>query len=973
MAVHEILRASLRLRVFVVPVRSSVIAQAPLLAAADCELTAVIGSLAIGGAERIVVDWAARVHPARRVHIVVLRDTPHEWTPPPTARITRLGGADILNRLTAIGRAIAESACLVCVCHLLTRAERAALADGGARVVPVIHNAREGWIEDAATLAGAPHVIAVSNAAADELRQHGVGAQISVIRHLPKPRRFDRDARQTFRRAWRIPDAATVVGMIGAVKPQKDYPFAIRLLRRLLDERDVYLAILGGPVGKSGREAWHAVLDAIGTAGVRGKVAMPAFVADAAAALPAFDVLLNTSRYEGTSIATLEALVNGVPVVASRVGGQGELASEGLTLVDPRAPLDTWTAAVLTALDARAPYPSWAGFPSFRLWTLAHLARPFERTDRVLFVTANLNAGGAQRSLVNLAAALRGVRFEIAVTGESTADDFRRALEAAGVVVRRTAASRDAFDHAERLVEHVCAERIGTVCFWNVDPKIKLLVMKALSFTGTAFVDVSPGPNSFDEMRRADAFARMIGFGERDFHARLDRLVVKYRGAAAPAGAGNNRRHSERRALSGSRETRVRPRRRAARRRQRTDRADEVSRRDRCGDRDRAADDPARRAACDRRRGAAAPRLRTGGARRGRRRDRSQRVLARPVGRLDGAARGLRRVRRARERAGLSQRAARSARRGTAVHRERRWRHGGADRRRSHRPAAGRSHAADAGGGNCAPARRSGAGSAARTRRPRARAPGVFDGDDGGAVRRAVRVARVRLGAFALRRGKSRIRVFAFRRGERWRDEGDERMICPDCGGEGRIRKRFLIFFTRRAQCPKCLGTGEFPPPARVRDVVRYQTRYRDVDRDRWSTPGYIPPSSDVRARDNERFEVGSGGRSGGGGASASWGEASGDNAPVIADPFAGDSSGATSAAVAESASVDSSGDSDSGSRSSDTESSGSDRGTSVLTRPPLSCCQSLHTGRRPQTRRGDRPTNGNPDQIQNPDVACTV
>jgi hypothetical protein len=155
-------------------------------------------------------------------------------------------------------------------------------------------------------------------------------------------------------------------------------------------------------------------------------------------------------------------------------------------------------------------------------------------------------------------------------------------------------------------------------------------------------------------------------------------------------------------------------------------------------------------------------------------------------------------------------------------------------------------------------------------------------------------------------------------------------MICPDCGGEGRIRKRFLIFFTRRAQCPKCLGTGEFPPPTRVRDVVRYQTRYRDVDRDRWSTPGYIPRSSDSPARDHERFEVGSGGRSGGGGASASWGDASGDNAPVIADPFAGDSSGAASAAIADSASSDSSsGDSGSESSSVDTESSGSDSGTS--------------------------------------------
>ena len=70
------------------------------------------------------------------------------------------------------------------------------------------------------------------------------------------------------------------------------------------------------------------------------------------------------------------------------------------------------------------------------------------------------------------------------------------------VDVYRTAASRDPFDHAERLVARIASEQIGTICFWNVDPKIKLLVARALGFTDVALVDVSPGPASFDEMRR---------------------------------------------------------------------------------------------------------------------------------------------------------------------------------------------------------------------------------------------------------------------------------------------------------------------------------------------------------------------------------------------------------------------------------------------------------------------------------------
>ena len=517
------------------------VAQPPLSALPPrerAELTAVIGGLAIGGAERIVLDWAARMPGDRRVHLVVLRDNRDEWPVPATVRITRLNGRDVVGRLRQIGRSVSTGAVPVCVCHLLTSAERAAIADGGAFVVPVVHNARDGWIEDASALADAEHVIAVSEATAADLRRHGCGAPVSVIRHLPAPRRFARDARARFRRAWRIPDDATVVGMIGAVKPQKDYPLAIRILRRVLDRRDVYLAIVGGPAGRNGRAAWQAALDAMQTTGVRNRLAMPGFVVEAAAALPAFDVLLNTSRYEGTSIATLEALANGVPVVASRVGGQGELPSEGLSLVASGAPLDVWAASILEALERRAPFPRWAGFPSFRLWTLAHLARPYDRGDRILVVTANLNAGGAQRSLVNLAASLGAGRLDIAVTGDSTAGYFFEALEAAGVNVQRTAASRDPFEHAERIVERVCGERHGVVCFWNVDPKIKLLVTKALAFTGAAIVDVSPGSNSFDEMRRVDEFGRFIAFGERSYYERLDRLVLKYEGAAVPPGAG---------------------------------------------------------------------------------------------------------------------------------------------------------------------------------------------------------------------------------------------------------------------------------------------------------------------------------------------------------------------------------------------------------------------------------------------------
>jgi len=149
-------------------------------------------------------------------------------------------------------------------------------------------------------------------------------------------------------------------------------------------------------------------------------------------------------------------------------------------------------------------------------------------------------------------------------------------------------------------------------------------------------------------------------------------------------------------------------------------------------------------------------------------------------------------------------------------------------------------------------------------------------------------------------------------------------MICPDCDGSGRIRKRFLIFFTRRARCPKCLGTGEYPPP---REVVRYRTRYvDDDDRDRWAAPSVGSTTSDSRTRDDERFDVGSGGRSGGGGGGASWGGSGGSEPPVIADPFSSGGSSIVGSAIAADAV---SSDSSSSSSDSSASSSGSNSGTS--------------------------------------------
>jgi glycosyltransferase involved in cell wall biosynthesis len=77
-------------------------------------------------------------------------------------------------------------------------------------------------------------------------------------------------------------------------------------------------------------------------------------------------------------------------------------------------------------------------------------------------------------------------------------------------------------------VRRVAGSPIAVVCFWNVDAKVKLLVVKTLGWTPVKFIDVSPGGFAFEEMAATGDFQRWIAFSAAQYATRLDRLVLKY-------------------------------------------------------------------------------------------------------------------------------------------------------------------------------------------------------------------------------------------------------------------------------------------------------------------------------------------------------------------------------------------------------------------------------------------------------------
>ena len=321
---------------------------------------------------------------------------------------------------------------------------------------------------------------------------------------------------------------------MGAIKRQKDYPRLVEVLARLARRRDAALVILGGALDGEGLVELDRVVARAVALRVATRLRLPGFVPMIEPYLAACDAIVNVSRFEGLSIATLEALAAGLPVVAARVGGQGEIAHPALTLVDARAGAEEFAARLAThpvrGSLAASPF---ARAPRIASVALAHRAQTGARID-TLFVTANLNAGGAQRSLVNLATALKSRhRLAIAVCGESSAEYFAAALHATGTETFRPAADADPFAVAESVLAHADARGVANLCFWNADPRVKLAIAK-FAPAGLRVLDVSPGAYAFAEMEEIASFAACIAYSGAAYYDRLDALVLKYRSASHP-------------------------------------------------------------------------------------------------------------------------------------------------------------------------------------------------------------------------------------------------------------------------------------------------------------------------------------------------------------------------------------------------------------------------------------------------------
>ena len=176
------------------------------------------------------------------------------------------------------------------------------------------------WL-DTATNRLSTHVCAVSKSTRDFLveREGLPEALVSVVYNGVDVARFTPAKAHAVKAA-----GAPLVAGLGRLAPQKDFTLFLDVASELA-RRDAGVRFV---IAGTGPE--ETALKARATAlGIAERVRFAGHVADPREIYAAADVLLLTSRYEGTPLTVLEAMASGVPVVAPKLDGLEEILVDG--------------------------------------------------------------------------------------------------------------------------------------------------------------------------------------------------------------------------------------------------------------------------------------------------------------------------------------------------------------------------------------------------------------------------------------------------------------------------------------------------------------------------------------------------------------------------------------------------------------------------------------------------------------------
>ncbi len=184
---------------------------------------------------------------------------------------------------------------------------------------------------------GADAYLAISRAVRQALVAAGVPAgRIRLVHSGVEPPVVPPGAREAVRRELGIGTGAPVLGVVAALVDHKGHRYLLEAMPAVLDAFPETVLLVAGAGAL--REELESQARALGLAG--GAVRFLGHRSDIPRLLGALDLFVMPSKLEGLGTAIVDAVLAGVPVVATRAGGIPELIEDGETglLADVRSP-----------------------------------------------------------------------------------------------------------------------------------------------------------------------------------------------------------------------------------------------------------------------------------------------------------------------------------------------------------------------------------------------------------------------------------------------------------------------------------------------------------------------------------------------------------------------------------------------------------------------------------------------------------
>lgn len=513
-------------------------------------LNVLLPSLVRGGAERSVLETMSALRGANSLNqrLYVVHRSRLQYPPNAGDNMSILfadDGADVTAAMREFALDMLQTSTPVVYCHLIATDQLRQLWSLGISTIPVVQNMSPGWTNDPADFADShvPFVVGVSDAVSDELRARGCPKPVITLRHeLQRAYSPDELARQRreIRDGHGVSDRTMIIGMVGQFKSQKAYTRAVRVLHRVQQTLPAKLLIVGGWDHEygAGRAAYEATCRRAVELGVIADMIMPGDVHPVDPYLAAFDVFLNTSIYEGLSVALLEAIQAGCPIVTADAGGNREVLPANSVLVTQGADIDAYAKGILKVagvserlVPASPPQPGMVP----QLWPLLakhgiSSSQPcWSAPSGTLFLTQNLQTGGPQRSLVNLLARFPPDQVSaVCIVEGPPSGAHKRVLDRAQIPLLSADGAASLAETAAFVIGSLERLNVRNLCFWNVGPEVKLTLAKILSIRDIRLIDVSPGQMLFDELDACKAFQHRISFDSKQYFDRLDSFVSKY-------------------------------------------------------------------------------------------------------------------------------------------------------------------------------------------------------------------------------------------------------------------------------------------------------------------------------------------------------------------------------------------------------------------------------------------------------------